>query len=82
MAEYFVAQPEALTGKAAVVSLAPMETVLGLIYARRLASKNLMRIFSTWEAACAFVGAGELPDPFGDLTDDLERRHHHLARPR
>lgn len=82
MAQYFIGRKEALAGKAAILALAPMETVLSLIYARHLASKNFMRIFSIWEAACAFVEVEGLPDPFSEVTEDLERRFRYLSKAR
>lgn len=82
LAEYFVVHPDALTGKVAVVALGPMETVLTMIYAKRLAPKNSMKIFFTWVAACAFVGVDGLPDPFSEISEELERRFRYLTRMR
>lgn len=66
ISQYFLNAAEASRGRAAIIASAPMETALNLFFAKLMRGRNHLQIFSTWRAACAFVGA--------DLRDPLEER--------
>lgn len=61
--DYFLEASEASFGHAAILAARPLETALNMIFADRMLCRNKMHIFSTWEAACKFVGVEDLPDP-------------------
>lgn len=48
--------PQAFKGKGAMVTHTPMQTALGMIYNQQLPEGLEAEIFSTWEAACAYLG--------------------------
>lgn len=48
--------PQAFKGRGAMVTHTPMQTALGMIYNQHLPQGLEAEIFSTWEAACDFLG--------------------------
>ena len=49
-------------GRWAAVASAPLTTAWALVYRRALGARHPLEIFSTWEAACAFLGVDLRPD--------------------
>lgn len=48
--------PNSFKGKGAMITKTPMQTALGMIYNQNLPEGLEADIFSTWEAACTFLG--------------------------
>ena len=69
IADYFLEASEASFGNAAIIAARPLETALTMIFAHRMLSRNKIHIFSTWEAACKFVGVEDLPEPSPLIVD-------------
>lgn len=60
--DFFLESEAASRGRAAVVVTRPRETALNVIFRARMNPRNRMDIFSTWDAACSFIGV-RIPDP-------------------
>jgi hypothetical protein len=51
------------TGRWGAVTTSPLATACAMIYQRALAPRHAFEVFSTWEAACAFLGVRVPPFP-------------------
>lgn len=63
IASYFLTASDASYGRAAIVTSRPLETALNFLFAQRMRSRNVLQVFTTWAAACEFIGAEGVPDP-------------------
>jgi len=48
--------PHTSRGRWAAVTTAPVATALALVYGQALAQRHAFEVFSSWEAACDFIG--------------------------
>ncbi len=62
IAEFFLHASEASYGRAAILVKTPLETALNILFARRMQGRNVLQVFTTWEAACGFLEVW-VPDP-------------------
>lgn len=63
IADFFLHASEASYGRAAIVAARPLETALNFLFAERMQRRNVLRVFTTWEAACRFVERLDARDP-------------------
>ena len=59
---FFKTAPSATKGRGAVLVSSPRETALADLFTLEMASNNLVRTFTTWPAACSFLGVPDLPE--------------------
>lgn len=72
IADYFLNASDASYGRAAVVTSRPLETALNILFADRMQRRNVLQVFTTWEASCEFLGLERLPDPLENETSSLK----------
>lgn len=65
IADFFLHASEASYGRAAIIVARPLETALNVLFAERMQRRNVLQLFTTWEAACEFIGEEDLPDSCG-----------------
>jgi hypothetical protein len=53
---------EASTARWAAVASTPFATACAMLYRTAVAGRQLFEVFSTWEAACGFIGVELAPD--------------------
>lgn len=63
IANYFLNASDASYGRADVITPRPLETALNVLFAKRRQRRNVLQVFTTWAAACEFIGVEEVPDP-------------------
>jgi hypothetical protein len=60
LAEYFSNHPRLTRGRWAAIVAHPVAAALAYLYQQLARPRHRLEVFSTWEAACAYLGA-ELP---------------------
>jgi hypothetical protein len=60
--EFFAESSQASRGRFSILVNRPLETGLNTLFMLRMETRNTMQMFSTWDAACRFLGVS-LPDP-------------------
>jgi len=61
---FLLRTPGASQGKLAIITNTPIDTAKGLIFKQTVTTLNEVSIFSTWDAACEYIGvAVPLPGP-------------------
>ena len=53
--DFMKSEPRVSRGRWAAVTTSPFVTACGLLYQQALASRHTFEVFSTWNAACAFL---------------------------
>lgn len=77
--EYLLQSPHTSTGRWAAVATTPLATACGLIYRRALSARHGFEVFSTGEAAFAYLGFRLAP---GDLFAEGNRPERWALPPR